>query len=1157
MALIEDDGRFVLSPSDLVASAGCAYGWLRSIDVHLGWAPPMRVEDDPLAEAIARLGDAHEAREAERLAGAGRLVTVPRPRFYDRRGLSEVADMTRGLLTAVDGPDVVAQAAFFDGSFGGFADFIVREDDAFAVWDVKLARTTRVEALLQIAAYADGLDAVGVPRTRHGYLRLGDRSVHSQVLDDVIPVYRHRRRALERILRRHLDDGRAVDWGDERHSICGTCVHCETAIAEHDDVLQVAGLGRPHRLLLRQAGITTLPQLAAASDPVPGFSMRTWTRLTAQAEIQNSGRHAEDGEIPYEVFDPAAIAVLPVPDLGDVFFDFEGDPLWATPDGVAEGLEYLFGIVDLDEPGGRFIPFWAHDRAEEKEALRRFLDYVHERRVAHPGMHIYHYAPYETSALKRLTVRHGLGEDGLDDLLRAGVFVDLYATVRQSIRVAQPSYSIKKLEPLYMGDELRSADGVTDGLDSVVQYHRFCAARAAGDDALAARLLDDIGSYNRYDCVSTLRLRDWLLSHAQGGAAASGPPDAAPGAAGEKDTPSGLSELQSIAADVLVGIPEERGERSAEQQGVALLAAALGFYRREDKPMWWEYFDRCVSPVDEWLGSRGTLVAESVEVLEDWTKPPRKRTFTRTLRFVGELDVGTNLKPGTKVRCVYEDIPPVIEPGPGDLRVIGHEAVIAAVGLRDDGRSAVDVEERTATGWEAFPQRPMAVFEHSYFGTRTLEEAVVEIADQVRATTPRILPRDAASDILARRPPRLRSGAFDASSVENVDATSLVDTIVDLDDSYVAVQGPPGTGKTYVGSRAVAELVRRGWKVGIVGQSHAVAENFLESVVEAGVAPERVGKKPDGDATGASWTQIPDPAAFVAEDGGRVLGGTAWTFASPKVRGLDLLVIDEAGQFSLAHTVASSRVASRLLLLGDPQQLPQVSRGTHPEPVGTSALEWLVQGHHTMPPDLGYFLSRSWRMHSHLTRHVSDLAYDGRLFAKDDVTDIRSLVGIRPGLHPFVVDHAGNSVVSPEEAAIIVDIVRSALDSTWAAAPDTDPRPVTPDDVIVVAPYNAQVAAIRRHLDDASFSDTQVGTVDRFQGREAPIAVMSMTASSAADVPRGLDFLLDRQRLNVAISRAQWATFVVHSPGLLDSMPTSIGGLERLGAFLRLVDDRP
>ena len=1124
------------------------------MDVQLGWAPPLEAEEDPLAEAIARLGDAHETRERDRLAARGTLLAIDRPRPYTRAGMEAAAEATRSALLSSAPPDAIAQAALMDGSFGGFADFLVREDDEYAVWDVKLARSARVTALLQIAAYADMLDRMGVRRTRVGYLRLGDRSIHEQALDDVVPVYRHRRRYIEQLLRRHLDEGRAAGWEENAHAICGGCSHCSAAIAENDDVLRVAGLGRDHRERLRVAGIATVAGLAASSSPVPDMTERTWSRLHAQATLQESAP-AADGRIAYEVFDTVPIDRLPPPSSGDVFFDFEGDPLWTTADGVAEGLEYLFGIVDLDGADERFVPFWAHDRVEEKEALRAFFDYIAERRSAYPDLHIYHYAPYETSALKRLTVRHGIGEDQLDDLLRAGVFVDLYATVRQSLRVAQPSYSIKKLEPLYMGDDLRSAAGVSDGMDSVVQYHEFCAARAVGDMDRANHLLDGIADYNRYDCVSTLRLRDWLLTHGSGIAPTEPIVDDA------MTTPKGsrLTELQEIADDLLVDVPVEPSERNPEQQGVALLAAALGFYRREDKPMWWVYFDRQVSPVDEWLEPRGTLVAESVEVVADWGKAkPTLKTYSRTLRLIGEPAEGTTIEQGGTVMGVYEDIPQCLSLEPGALRAFGKEAIVTSVTALDDGRIAVEIEEKTKMAWEPFAELPMAVFEYRFIGSGSLESAIAELADEVASCSSRTLPQDPASDILARRPPRLRSGVFDASATETVTATILAETLADLDDSYLAVQGPPGTGKTYVGSRAVAELVERGWKIGVVAQSHNTVENFLGAVLGAGVDPERIGKRPKGDVPqGAKWVELgkKDSPAFIAGDDGRVLGGTAWAFADPAVRGLDLLVIDEAGQFSLAHTVASSRAARRLLLLGDPQQLPQVSQGRHPEPVETSALAWLIQGDETIPPDLGYFLSRSWRMHSRLTRRVSGLAYDGRLFSKEDVTDTRSLIGIQPGLHSFVVAHEGNSIVSVEEAEMVVQAVRSALDATWSDGPGVPPRPVTPADVIVVAPYNAQVAAIRRHLDEEGFTETQVGTVDRFQGKEAPITIVSMTASSGRDIPRGLDFLLDRHRLNVAVSRAQWATILIHSPALFDALPTSADALHRMGAFLRLVDD--
>lgn len=698
MALIESAGTFILSPSDLVASAECEYGWLRNIDIRRGIAPSLPVDEDPMAETIARLGDEHEARERDRRAREGTVLAIPRPDPFTRRRLEAAAEETRLLLTSSQAPDTVAQAAFFDGGFCGFADFLVRDGDAYAVWDVKLARTARVTAIVQIAAYAAALDEIGVPRSSVGHLRLGDHSEHHQPLDDVIPVYRHRRRHVERVLQRHLDEDAAVRWGDERYRICGHCAHCAAAIAEHDDLLQVAGLSRANRAALRAEGITTLADLAVATGPVRGISSRSWTRLHAQAALQERGRTSDDGEIPYEIFDPSPIAALPAPDPGDVFFDFEGDPLWVAPNGVAEGLEYLFGIVDLDHPDGHFLPLWAHDRAQEREALRRFFEYLAERRKRYPGMHVYHYAPYETSALKRLTVRHGLGEDELDDLLRQGIFVDLYATVRQSLRVAQPSYSIKKLEPLYMGDEIREAD-VTDALGSVIQYHLAVEAREAGDAAGASRRLDEIADYNRYDCISTWRLRDWLLAQvATREPAAELVLDlsAAP-------EPSRLSELQAVADGLMAGIPVEHADRTDEQQGVALLAAALGYYRREDKPMWWEYFDRCVSPPDEWLGARQTLIPETVEVISPWAKAtPRAQTVSRTLRMVGELDVGTTLRKGTEVRCIYEDIPTPVSPEPGNLRAIGHTAHVTTITALDNNRFAVEIVEKTKKGWRNF-----------------------------------------------------------------------------------------------------------------------------------------------------------------------------------------------------------------------------------------------------------------------------------------------------------------------------------------------------------------------------------------------------------------------------------------------------------------------
>lgn len=1150
MALIRPDGTAVLSPSDLTAAGRCELGWLRGIDVRLGRAEAL-VAEDPLLQRIAALGDAHEARELTRLRAAHQVVEIPRPAPYTAEGLQEAAARTHQAL--LDGAEVVSQGVLYDGEFGGMVDFLVRDADGrYQVWDAKLARHVRVPALLQIAAYADQLDRLGVPRAADGHLLLGDRTRSVEPLDEVIPVYRRRRAYLRALLARHLDQPVAAAWGDDRYTICGDCPVCDDGIASSDDLLLVAGLSRSQRATLRAAGVATMTDLAGSSRTVDGLTERTWRKLRDQAAMQTGSPDA----VTYEVFDAELLHLLPDPDPGDIFFDFEGDPMWTGSDGVATGLEYLFGLVELEQSADGltdiFKSFWAHDEAAERQALIDFLDHVARRRAQHPGLHIYHYAPYEPTALKRLTVRHAVGEDQLDDLLRNGVFVDLYAAVRRSVRVSAPSYSIKKLEPLYMGQELRDEDGITSAGDSILQYHDFIAAREAGDEARAARLLKQIADYNEYDCVSTWRLRDWLLRHRPARALATVEQEPA------ASTVTKLDELQAVADRLLKRVPLLRADRDAEEQGVALLAAALGYFRREAKPMWWSYFARGTTPVDEWLDARGTLVADRVEVLEDWAKATqRARTLTRRLRLVGDLDPGTSLAPGTGYCLVYEDAPPGTELDPGAHRAIRKAREILSVELDAAGSGVVELTESTTTGQAPFDELPMAVFAHQHIGSDSLESAVQALVDDTLDVGR--LPECPAGDVLARRAPRLSAGVFDASAAgDSVTVERLEQTVRALDASYLAVQGPPGSGKTYLGSHLVARLVTSGWKVAVVAQSHATVEQFLEKVIDAGVPAAQVAKKPQsGDTGDHPWTALQNTAQtidFLDTAEGRVVGGTAWSLAPLPQDSFDLLVVDEAGQFSLAHTVAASRPARRLLLLGDPQQLPQVSQGSHPEPVDSSALSWLANGHDTMPADRGYFLARSRRMHSALTAPVSQLAYEGRLRSEVSVTDARLLGGVTPGLHPHPVPHTGNGVLSPEEAAAVVELVRGLVGTTWQPGGDEDARQLQAADVIVVAAYNAQASMIRRALQSAGYDAATVGTVDKLQGQEAAVSIVSLAASSAADIPRGLEFLLDRRRLNVAISRGQWASFLVHSPALADTLPASIPAVRQLGSFLRLID---
>lgn len=1124
----------IYSASDLAAAARCEYALLRSFDAHLGWGPRVSADDDLLART-ADLGHDHEQRHLAEIRADTEVTIIGRP-AYTVAGLTAAAEQTMNAVRRRE--PAIYQAAMFDGRFAGFADFLTFDGHRYRLRDTKLARSVKVEALLQLAAYADALDTAGVPVADEVDLLLGDGAVSSYRVDELLPVYLPRRDALQHLLDRHLSGGRPVAWTDAGVRACFRCPECSEQVKETDDLLLVAGMRTSQRARLIDAGITTVHDLAAHHGPVPELSKRTVAALTGQARLQVADR--VDGKPPFEVVDPQPLLVLPDADKGDLFFDFEGDPLW-TVNGREWGLEYLWGVLTVTD---EFTPFWAHDRPSERQALCDFLEMVRKRRKRYPKMHIYHYAAYEKSTLLRLAGRYGVGENEVDDLLRNGVLVDLYPLVRKSIRVGTESYSIKYLEPLYMGNELRSGE-VTTATDSITQYARYCALQQQGRTADAEVVLKEIEDYNRYDCRSTRRLRDWLVARA----IESEVPPRGPQPVRTADPAAAVQISDDLHRKLLKFAGDGIEERTVEKTAVAMIAAARGFHKREDKPFWWSHFDRVNNPVDEWSDNAGVFVADAAEVVNDWHQPPRARKPQRHVRLTGEL---ANGELAHDMYALYDPPAPDGLADDPDRRAFGSVAVLEC----DDPEvpTQVVICERQPKDGNVFDQLPFALAPGPPINTRPLQESIDAAAAFVAAGLPS-LPTDAITDVLLRRPPRTVSGAplpRPQSPADNAEAITAA--LLDLDCSYLAVHGPPGTGKTYTSASVIARLVNEHrWRVGVVAQSHAVVENLLDGVVAAGADPQRVGKKKARD--GVAWSQVAekDYPTFIAEDGGCVIGGTAWDFANdgrvPR-QSLDLLVVEEAGQFNLANTIAVAAAARNLLLLGDPQQLPQVSQGTHPEPVNESALGWLVEGRHTLPPERGYFLEVSYRMHPDVCRPVSRLSYDGRLQPYDLVSAARRLDGVAPGVRVLTVEHTGNSTESPEEADAIIAQIGSLLGAAWTDEDGT--VALGQQHILVVTPYNAQVVLLRRRLDAAGLPDVQVGTVDKFQGRQAAVVFVSMTASSIDDVPRGIGFLLNRNRLNVAISRAKYAAVLVRSAQLTDYLPGQPAGLIDLGAFLAL-----
>jgi len=1193
----------VFSASDLVAASECEYRTLRVLDEKLGRAPKAEFPDDEMQKRAGQLGDRHEQTVLARLVakygewdasrGAG-VYSLERGGNTRNELQAKHAETELALRS---GADVVFQATFFDGEFLGYADFLVNEAPGtgnpgrYEVWDTKLARHAKVGALLQLAAYGDQLLGMGLDPSPVVTLvlgtRVGDdwlRSSHS--LPDLLPVFRERRRRFRLLTANHRAGDAAVQWQQPGVLHCGRCDYCAEQVKLHRDLLMVAGMSVVQRRKLRDANITTIDQLAA----MPAAQARnSVVRLRAQARMQlgldqpaGSRTFIKDGEphtVSYTVLPENSLRSLPVPSAGDIFFDFEGDPLWQDPATGAWGIEYLFGVVEAPVSGAEgdpvFRPFWAHSRSGERRAFLDFLDYVEKRRAVYPDMHIYHYAPYEKTALRNLSLAHQAGEDTVDAWLRQGLLVDLYATVRHSIRISEASYSIKKLEPLYMGNNLRSGD-VKDAGASVVAYAAYCAARDEGRRDEADAILASISDYNQYDCLSTLRLRDWLLQIAPQ------PPAEAPSTA---DDPAAASSAATRTADpatdrgpqereetpeerrlreYLAGLPDNR-PWTDDERAIALAAAATGYHRRERKQFWWQHFDRVEAPLDNWADQRNVFVVSSAEVVSDWAlAKPRERMRTRVLKLRGTMTEGSDFRADSKWCRLYDP------PGPDGMlapdALPGTRAYTFGTRIHEleaapdnPEHTLITIAEKETAKVGAYVHLPVALTEDKPIGTDSIEAAITEIARAVGSSLPS-LPRQPGLDILRKLPPRFRTlpGPEEVQHGDDGAADyvgAITESLRDMDSSYLAVQGPPGTGKTFVGAHVIGRLVAEGWKIAVVAQSHAVVENMLCRAIETGgVDPHSVAKKL-ASAHPVPWTLTAegDVARLLSSPGGCLIGGTAWTMTGKEVPAgsLDLLVIDEAGQFSLANTLAVSRAAKRLLLLGDPQQLPQVSQGSHPEPVDESALGWLAAGHATLPASLGYFLADTWRMHPELCRAVSTLSYEGKLKSAA-AASLRELEKLAPGVETVFVNHTGNTTASKEEAEEVVRQVQRHLGLKWSAGAGNDARPLEQQDLLVVAAYNAQVHLIRRHLATAGLSDVRVGTVDKFQGQEAPVVLVSMACSAVAEAPRGAEFLLNRNRINVAVSRGQWRAVIVRSPELTSYMPHKPAALEELGAFIGL-----
>ena len=1096
-------GKTIFSASDLVNFLECEH--LTTLDLINLVTPLPKVEDDEQAKLIQRKGLEHEAKYLEDLQSSGITVADVKTQGRDIEAATQATQQAMA-----EGTQVIFQGCLSSSDFIGYVDFLRKVDHpsalgdyCYEVVDTKLARSTKAKFIMQLCFYSDLLAEVQGLMPKSIHVVLGDLTEQSYPLADYLRYYR----SVKTRFLKHVN-------GEHGESYPEPCAHCDLchwrdlckAQWEKDDHLSlVANISKIQVKKLNDAGIGTMASLANSNPEqitIPRMQLATFQRLQRQASLQFKLRETGENQLELIENDPEELrgfGRLPQPDPGDLFFDMEGDPL------EEGGLEYLFGIYYHEKGEPQFKPFWAHSRQEERKAFEDFMAFVMDRLARYPHMHIYHYAPYEVTALKKLMSLHGTCEAEVDHLLRTEKLVDLYKVVREAILVSEPRYSIKNLETFYM--EKREGE-VTDAGASIVYYENW---KETQDPALLQQICD----YNEDDCRSTYLLREWLLGIRPDGLSwFNDRPDELPEEQKSERVHEAEERLARYAESLLSNLPDDRSDWNEDEHLRELVYQLLDFHRRASKPVWWAMFARQEMTDDELVEDPESI--GGLESVAAYPPEPVKQSIVYTFRYPEQefkLKAGDN--------CHRSD-------------TLDRAGTIESV---DEKERLIRIKLGRRSG--VLPEK-LSVISGGPISTDILKEAVYRFADSIVARDNRY---NAVEAILKKQIPSIKDLPEGMPIIDGgEDQTNQIsDAVRRLQQSYLFVQGPPGTGKTYTGSHVIVDLIERGARVGVSSNSHKAINNLLHAV-EKRAAEKKLNfsgiKKSSGEDSCLYGDIIVDEydKNEVINSGASLVAGTAWLFADSGFdQELDYLFIDEAGQVALANLVALGTCAKNIILLGDQMQLQQPVQGVHPGHSGESTLDYLLHGEATIADHRGVFLSTTWRMHEDVCQFISDAVYDGRLRPEDNNQNQRLILNtdVHPELRPtgirFVgIDHDGCSQRSVEEAELICELCESLLAQRYVDR-DCHEHQMSLGNILVVAPYNMQVNLLKDMLPEGA----RVGTVDKFQGQEAEAVIVSMATSSGDYLPRYMEFLFSKNRLNVALSRARCLALLVANTKLM------------------------
>ena len=1089
-------------------------------------------------ELLGKRGEEHEEKYLEHLRSEGNLVHTIKGKGVDHTSVRATGDAMR------QGADYIYQAALSHGIWAGRADVLqkVEGTSEFGGWsyepiDAKLARETKAGTVLQLCLYAELIDKMGggVPQYVNVMRPWVNYEPERFRFSDYAAYFRHIKKSFEDY--QSLNQQAPYPDPKPHCDICRWRMSCDKRRRDDDHLSLVANMTKGQTVELESHGVATLEKLARLPIPIeftPNKGSKvSIEKLREQARLQLEAR--ETGTNRYELIPPeegTGLSSLPEPNAGDIFLDFEGDRFYGE-----HGLDYLTGYVSTDDTGNwTYNGLWALSYRQERVAFEEFVDFVMQRWEQYPNLHIYHYAPYEPSAIKRMMGKYGSREIEVDQMLRANLFVDLYSVVRNGVRAGIESYSLKDLEIFFHFDREKPLEEASFALLRMETELEFGVATD-----ISIELRKEVEAYNRDDCFATLELRKWL-EEVRDGALAEGFEIERP----KLDEEQQLRELDEKEARVkelreklLKDVPADPTERNEEQQATWLLAYLLDFHRRENRSYWFEYFRLRSLTADEMYDERAGVSHLSFDSV---VSEERSSNVYR-----------------------YKFPPQELEIRQGDQLCRRFGITLGSVcdisikdGIIDIKRSRKSMQE-IPPGSENF--HPDVAYVRNFISSNVIEDALFRMGQyfEQNGITQGKDEYEVARDLLLRIAPR----SLDLPLIKEGEVTleAARRLVCEMPSGVLPIQGPPGAGKTYTGSRMICALVAEGKKVGITANSHKVIRNLLDGVCEAAKEEgidirciQKPKKVDEEDTEQLAFVKTKEDILHGLEEDYQVAGGTSWLWSCEEAhQSVDVLFVDEAAQLSLANVLAISGAAKTMVLLGDPQQLQQPIQGSHPEGTDLSALAHILNGRETIGEDQGLFLEETWRLHPKICDFTSEMFYAGKLNGREangQQEIISSGIIDGSGLWYLPVQHEGNVNSSMEEVEAIAGFIERLQENEakWIDRQGVT-NPITLENILIITPYNAQVFEIENRI-----SGARVGTVDKFQGQEAPIAIYTTATSTQADAPRGMEFLYNLNRFNVATSRAKCACVLVSSPELVKAVCKTPRQMVLANAFCRYLE---